>query len=120
VNCKPNILLSQTAKQISKQLLESAKRDIEPSLNWAADQMEALVPVDFATVGDSVSNSWSNQSMISEKIQLFPITDIRPEIVKALFILGRLVIKALKPGLSEAVVHCKSVFPYHSVEKSYI
>ena len=119
VACKPSVLLSKTAQQISKQLLDSAKRDIEPSLKWAAIQMESLVPVDLATIGDSISSdstssdSWSfpsDQSIaggwIPDEI-IIPSVGIRPEIIKAVVVLGKLVIKALKPGLSEAVVHCK-------------
>ena len=122
ISCQSSVLLSQSARQISKDLLNSAKRDIEPSLRWAAVQIEALVPVDFANEDGSSSESdvWSfssDQSIIDGHTNdgrngdipdeiIIPNKNVRPEIIRALGALGKYVIKALKPGLSQAVIHC--------------
>lgn len=113
VSCKSSVLLSQSARKISHQLLNSAKRDIEPSLRWAAVQIEALVPVDFANGHDSVQSrdSWSfpsDQSIIDGAIPdeiILSDDHVRPQILRALAMLGKAVIKSLKPGVSQAVVH---------------
>lgn len=114
VSCKSSILLSQTAHEISRQLLYSAKRDIEPSLRWAAVQIEALVPVDLVNDDDSVPvrDSWTltpDESIIDGVIpEALSSSDnnVRIHIIKSLGTLGRLVIKSLKPGISQAVIHC--------------
>jgi hypothetical protein len=110
--CQSRVLLSQSARKISNQLLNSAKKDIEPSLRWAAIQIESLVPVELREDVDSISSdSWnfpSDQSIIEEGVPdeiIVSGDNVRPQIIKALSVLGKCVIKSLKPGLSDAVVH---------------
>jgi cellobiose-specific phosphotransferase system component IIA len=112
--CKTNVLLSQSARKISNELVKAAKRDIEPSLRWAAVQIEALVPVDLTNEGNSSVSSdelWSfpsDRSILDEEIPdeiIIHKGNVRLQIFKALSMLGKTVIKSLKPGVTQAVVH---------------
>lgn len=77
--------IERTTHQITSHFMNAAKRDMTPSLRWAAIQVESLIPLPFV------------ESLIENNIQL--------SIQSALIEYGIIVLRELEPGLTKAVVH---------------
>lgn len=91
------LVIRRTSQDVAKEIIEQTEKDLVHSFDWAADQIVALVPTELEGIDDD------DDGTVSKPPPPTPASP-RPLIRKSLDELSNIIVRELKPGLTDAVV----------------